>query len=123
MNRLNKDKIDLSKIETKELTGSLLLAYLVDSLMPIPGQNELFLPLSVPSLVHSLSSEHEHFQSPSDPSQSTDGETDETDSAADFFPGRMAAGVLSFHNATIFLTEASGEGGKICGLGNPDGRV
>ena len=37
VNRLNKDKIDLSKIETKELTGFLLLAYLVDSLMPIPG--------------------------------------------------------------------------------------
>lgn len=38
----------------------------------------------------------------------------------DFSPGRAAAGVRSFHNATIFLTEASGE---VCGLRNPDGRV
>ena len=71
-----------------------------------------------------LSSEHEHLPlSVWSLTVSTDGETDETDSAADFYPGRMAAGVRFFHNATIFLTQASGDGRKICGLGNPDGRV
>jgi hypothetical protein len=49
------------------------------------------------------------------------GETDDTDLGADFSPGRAAAGVRSFHNATIFLTEASGDRGEVCGLHNPDG--
>ena len=54
----------------------------------------------------------------------TGGETDETDSGADFSPGRAAARVRSFHSATIFLTGASGDLGEVCGpqaLCNPDG--
>ena len=47
---------------------------------------------------------------PRKPLVSTGREADETD--ADFSPGRAAAGVRSFHNTTIFLTEASGDRGK-----------
>jgi hypothetical protein len=54
---------------------------------------------------------------------STGRKTDETD--AKFSPGRAAARVCSFHNATIFLTEAGGESdrGEVCGPRNPDGGV
>ena len=60
---------------------------------------------------------------PRKPSASTGGQTDETDSGADFSPDRAAAGVRSFHNTMIFLTEVSGDRGEVCGLCNPDGGV
>ena len=107
--------------------------------MSIPGGNELFLPLSVESpsglvgataglLTARVSLKRARAPStlrliPRKPSVSIDGETDETDSGADFSPDRAAVGVRSFHNATIFLTEASGDRGEVCGLRNPDGGV
>ena len=107
--------------------------------MSISGGNELFLPLSVESpcnlvgvtgglLTTRASRKRARAPSalrltPRKPSVSSDGETDKTDSAADFSPGRAAAGVRSFHNATMFLTEASGDRGEVCGLRNPDGGV
>jgi hypothetical protein len=57
---------------------------------------------------------------PRTPSASTDGGTD---SAADFSSGRAEARVRSLDNATILLTEASGDQGEVCGLRNPDGVV
>ena len=122
----------------KELTGSLPFASPANSLMSNPGGNELFLPFSVESstlvgvtdglLTARASLKRARAPStlrliPRKPSVSTDGETDETDSAADFSPGRVTAGVRSFHSATIFLTEASGDRGEVCGLRNPDGGV
>jgi hypothetical protein len=108
--------------------------------MSISGGNELFLPLSVEplsslvgvtgGLLTARRASLKRARAPSTlrliprkPSVSTDGETDETDSATDFSPGRAAAGVRSFHNATIFRTEASGDRGEVCGLRNPDGGV
>jgi hypothetical protein len=107
--------------------------------MSIPGGNRLLLPLSVElpsSLVRvtggllTARASLKRARAPSTlrliprkPFVSTGGETDETDSGANFSPGRAAAGVRSFHNATIFLTEASGDRGEVCGLRNPDGGV
>jgi hypothetical protein len=91
--------------------------------MSIPGGNELFLPLSVESpsslvgVIGGLLTARASLKrarapstlrlTPRKPSVSTGGETDETD--ADFSPARAAAGVHSFHDAMIFLTEASGD--------------
>ena len=107
--------------------------------MSIPGGNELFLPLSVESpsslvgVTGGLLTTRDSLKRarapstlrliPRKPSVSIDGDTDETDSGADFSPDRAADGVRSFHNATIFLTEASGDRGEVCGLRNPDGGV
>ena len=123
----------------KELTGSLLLANPVTSLISIPGGNVLFLPLSVDSpsslvgvigglLITRDSLKQARAPStlrliPRKPSVSNDRETDETDSGADFSPDRAADGVRSFRKATIFLTEASGDRGEVCGLCNPDSGV
>src|ERR1700735_572965 len=115
-------------MKMKRLTGSVLLAYPVNSLMSIPGGNALFLPLSIESsssfggvagglLTTRASLKRARAPStlrliPRNPSVSNGGETDEIDSAADFSPGRAAAGVCSFHNATMFLTEVSGDRGE-----------
>lgn len=108
-----------------QLTGSLLLAYPVISLMSIPGGKPLFLMLSVESsgLVGGLLTTRASLKrarapstlrlTPCKPSISTGGEADETDSAVDFSPDLTTVGVRSFHNATIFLTEASGDRGEV----------
>jgi hypothetical protein len=47
------------------------------------------------------------------------GDTEVTDPSGDFSSCLGDAGVRSFHKATIFLTDASGDLGDVCGRRRP----